>query len=235
MEDLGRLPQSLAERRRADRHDHEFLRVDGVRRVRAAVQDIHHRHGQVMAGEAAEEAVERHALRRCRRFCRRERDGEDGVRAELRLVLRAVEREHHAVDGVDVGGVLATECGRDDLVDILHGAAHALAAVFRLVAVAQLVGLELARRGAGGHRRPADSPRGQRHLRLDRRIAARVDDLSANYIDDAQIASHSICLLSAALTACFARSANGVGGTRGRVDLASRRCFRASLYASNIT
>ena len=30
----------------ADRHDHELLRVDVVRRVRAAVEDVHHRHRQ---------------------------------------------------------------------------------------------------------------------------------------------------------------------------------------------
>ena len=196
VEDLRRLPQPLAERRRADRHDHELLRVDGVRRVRAAVEDIHHRHGQMMAREPAEEAVERHALRGCRRLGRRERDGEDGVRAEVRFLLCAVERDHRAVHCVDVGGAQALERGRDFLVDVGDGLAHALAAVFRLVAVAQLERLELTRRGPGGRRRPADSPRGQRHLRLDGRIAARVDDLASHDIDDAQIVSHLKDLLT---------------------------------------
>ena len=37
--------------RRADRHDHEFLEVDAAVGVRAAVEDVHHRHGQQCAGQ----------------------------------------------------------------------------------------------------------------------------------------------------------------------------------------
>ena len=46
VEDLGAHAQRVAEARRADRHDHELLEVDGVVGVRAAVEDVHHRHGQ---------------------------------------------------------------------------------------------------------------------------------------------------------------------------------------------
>ena len=43
---LGAPAQCLGERRRADRHDHELLHVDGVVGVDAAVDDVHHRHRQ---------------------------------------------------------------------------------------------------------------------------------------------------------------------------------------------
>ena len=43
----------------AHRHDHEFLDVDRVVGVRAAVDDVHHRHGQHVRAGAAEIAVER--------------------------------------------------------------------------------------------------------------------------------------------------------------------------------
>ena len=42
--------------------DHELLRIDGVVGVRAAIQDVHHRHGQQARLNAAEIPIER---RRC--------------------------------------------------------------------------------------------------------------------------------------------------------------------------
>ena len=44
--DLRADPERVAERVRADGHDHELLQVDRVRGVRAAVDHVHHRHGQ---------------------------------------------------------------------------------------------------------------------------------------------------------------------------------------------
>ena len=54
-------PQRLGERGRADRHDHELLQIDRVGRVHAAVDDVHHRHGQRRRLLPAEMAEERHA------------------------------------------------------------------------------------------------------------------------------------------------------------------------------
>ena len=64
VEDLGAHAQRLGERRRADRHDHELLEVDRVVGVRAAVEDVHHRHGQHVRRLAAEVAPQRQALLR---------------------------------------------------------------------------------------------------------------------------------------------------------------------------
>ena len=52
------------ERRGADRDDHELLEVHVVVRVRPAVQDVHHRHGEHVRDRAAEVAVEREARSR---------------------------------------------------------------------------------------------------------------------------------------------------------------------------
>ena len=62
---------AFAEGRRADGHDHELLEVDVVVGVLAAVEDVHHRHGQDLGVGAAEVAVERQADRRRRRRGRR--------------------------------------------------------------------------------------------------------------------------------------------------------------------
>ena len=69
-----------------DRHDHEFLDVDRVVGMRAAVDDVHHRHGQHVRVGAAEIAVERQAARFRRGLGRRQRHAEDGVGAEPALV-----------------------------------------------------------------------------------------------------------------------------------------------------
>ena len=79
-------------------HDHELLKVDRVVRMLAAVDDVHHRHGQHAGGHAADVAVERQPARVRRRLCDREAHAEDGVRAEPRLVGRSVKREERVVD-----------------------------------------------------------------------------------------------------------------------------------------
>ena len=61
VEDLGAGAQRLGERRQADRHHHELLEVDAAVGVRAAVQDVHHRHRQQVR------AVGRRAPLRCAR------------------------------------------------------------------------------------------------------------------------------------------------------------------------
>ena len=94
MEGLGPVAQRLGEVRRADRHDHELLEVDRIVGVLAAVEDVHHRHRQAGRADAAEIGVKRQSRRLGRGARDRHRDAEDGVGAELRLGLGAVERDH---------------------------------------------------------------------------------------------------------------------------------------------
>jgi hypothetical protein len=46
VENLRATTQGLGESRSPNRHDHEFLKIDRVVGVDAAVDDVHHRHGQ---------------------------------------------------------------------------------------------------------------------------------------------------------------------------------------------
>ena len=86
VEHLGAHPQRLREALGPGRHHHELLEVDAVVGVRAAVQDVHHRHGQHARAVAAEVAVERQARLRRGRLGDREGHAQDRVRAEARLV-----------------------------------------------------------------------------------------------------------------------------------------------------
>jgi len=59
VKDLGPDAQRLGERRSAERHDHELLQVDRAVGVRAAVQDVQHRHREGHRLAPAEVAEER--------------------------------------------------------------------------------------------------------------------------------------------------------------------------------
>ena len=75
--DLGAPLQRLAEGRRADRRDHELLDVDAGVGVRAAVEDVHHRHRQHVGVRPADVAEQRQLGRLGGRLGHRERDAED--------------------------------------------------------------------------------------------------------------------------------------------------------------
>ncbi len=154
VEDLGAAAQRLAEARQARRHDHEFLDVEAVVGVRAAIDDVHHRHRQDDGVVAAEVAVQRQLLALGGGTRVGERHGEDRVRAEARLVVGAVDLAHAAVDPRLVRRVAADQRVAQHAVDVLHRVQHALAEVARGVAVAQFHGLARSGRGARTAPRP---------------------------------------------------------------------------------
>ena len=197
MEDLGAGAERIAERRRAERHHHEFLEVDAAVRVRAAVQDVHHRRRQDRAGGAVvllvqprEVRVERHAGRGGAGARQRHRHAEQRVGPQPPLRGRPVERDHRAVDRALVG-VLALERRGELAVHVPDRLRHALAEIALLVAVAQLQRLAHAGRGARRHRRAAHHPALERHVHFHRRIPARIQDLSAVYRRDLRQISRS--------------------------------------------
>ena len=176
--DLGAPAQGLGEALGADRQDHELLDVEAVVGVRAAVDDVHQRHRQDVRVRSAEVAEQRQVGGVGGGLGDRERDAEDRVRAELRLVVGAVGLDQLGVDEALVGGVEALD-RRAELVDhVVDGLEHALAEVAALVAVAQLVGLERAGGCAGGDGGAGDGAVVEQDLDLDGRVAAGVEDLA---------------------------------------------------------
>ena len=112
------------------------------------------------------------------RFRIRERDGENGVRAELGLGFRAVELEHRGVHGDLIERVHAEERVLDFGVGVGDGFLHAFAAESFLVAVAEFDGFVFAGAGAAGHGRTAGRAAFERHVHLNGGISARVEDLA---------------------------------------------------------
>ena len=129
---------------------------------------------------------------RGRSLGRGERAAEDGVRAEVRFVRRAVRFDHPFIQRALILGIHAAQRLGELVPDIVHRFAHALAQP-GLATVAQLDGLEAARRGARRHRRAAEGGVFERDVDLDGGIAARVEDLPRGDVGDPS-AAHSLPL-----------------------------------------
>ena len=160
MEDLSAPAQGLLEGGRAHGHDHELLRVHSVGGMCAAVQDVHHGDGQTVAVHTAEEAVEGHVQRSGSGAACSDGHGQNGVCAQIGLILGAVGLQHGSIDCVDVGSVQPHHSIGDDGVDVLNGFGHALTKIAAI---------------------------GQRDLGFHSGVAAGVQDLAADNRFDFQI------------------------------------------------
>src|SRR6202035_2303269 len=137
VEDLRAAAQRLGKGFGADRHDHEFLEVDRIVGMHAAIDDVHHRHRQRPRRGAADIAIERQVGGFGRGLGDRQRHAQDGVGAEPALVRRTVEPDHGFVDLDLLLGVHAAEGVENFAVHRIDRLQHALAEIARLVAVAQ--------------------------------------------------------------------------------------------------
>ncbi|CAG7001180.1 hypothetical protein PICSAR164_02797 [Mycobacterium avium subsp. paratuberculosis] len=169
--------QRLGETRRADRGDHELLDVDGGVGVRAAVEDVHHRHRQDVRVGPAQVAEQRQLRGIGGRLGHGQRHAQDRVAAQPRLVRGAVQVDQRLVHQALVVGVQPDHRRADLVQHGLHRLLHALAAV-PLPAVAQFDGLVLTGRRPGRHRRAGERSVGQGDLDLDCRVTAGVEDLA---------------------------------------------------------
>ena len=116
--DLGADAHAIGEARRAGRNDHELLKVDLVVGVRAAVEDIHHRHRQQPGLLAAEIAPQGKLARGGTRLRRGERDAEHRVRSEPLLGPRTVKLDQARIERLLVGRIDAGNRRGDLVVDV---------------------------------------------------------------------------------------------------------------------
>ena len=163
VEDLRAAAQRLAKAGRADRQDHELLDVEAVVRMRAAVDDVHHRHRHDRLAAFAELRAEVpvQALLRIARGRLRggQRDGQQRIGAEPALGVGAVELDHPAIEAAWSRGSRPSSAARSTVFTCRDGLQHAFAEIALLVAVAQLHGFARAGRCARGHRRAAHARR----------------------------------------------------------------------------
>ena len=123
---------------RTNRHDHEFLNIQRVVGMRAAIHDVHHRRWQKMRVYPAKITPQRQAngLRSCAR--RRHRHTQNGVRTEPPLVGGAVKIDHGLVKPGLVQRVTTDQRVEDVHIHRLDGLQHTLATIARGVAITKL-------------------------------------------------------------------------------------------------
>ncbi|AAQ61119.1 probable phosphopyruvate hydratase [Chromobacterium violaceum ATCC 12472] len=184
VEDLGAHAQRFAEGLRAHRDDHEFLDVQGIVGVLAAVDHVHHRHRQGHRASAAQVAVQRQAGVFGGGAGHGHGDRQHGVGAQAGLGLGAVEFDQGLVDEGLVGGVQADDGFANLGIDVVNGLQHALAQVAALVAVAQFQRFPGTGGSAGRHRRAAHDAGFQQHVGFHGRIAAGVQDFASYHVND---------------------------------------------------
>lgn len=150
----------------------------------AAIDDVHHRHRQDAGIGAADITVKRLRAGLGGGFRGGQRHAKDRVRAQPALVRGAVQLDHQPVDADLIGHILADQVLGDLAVDGGDGFQHALAHIARLVAVALFHRLMGAGRGARGHGGAAHGAVLQRHVDLDGRVAAAVQNFTGINVDD---------------------------------------------------
>ena len=191
VEDLGAAAQSLAEGGGGDRHDHELLDLHVVGGVSAAVQDVHHGHRQLLGVDAADIVVQSHAQGLGSSLGAGQGRAQNGVGAQAALVGGAVQLDHSLINGHLIQDVHADQALSDLGVHVLHGVLHALAQIAALVAVAELAGLIDAGGSAGGNSGTAHGAVLKIYLNLNSGIAAAVQDLTAQDVNDFDHLLHS--------------------------------------------
>ena len=174
----------VGEGRRADRQDHEFLEVDRVVGMHAAIDDIHLRHRQHARRGSADIAIERQARGLGGGLGDGERHAQDRVGPEPRLVVGAVEGDHRLVDLELVLGLEAGDSVENVAIDRFDRLEHALSAKPALVAVAQFDRLAGPGRSARWNRRSAHRAVFQHDIHFDGRIAAAIQDLTSDDVHD---------------------------------------------------
>ncbi len=179
MENFHAPAQRLGKRRCSHRHHHELLEVDIVIGVRAAVEDVHHRHRNGVGSGSAEVAIERKLKRACARARRGHRNRENRVRSQPSLVRRAIQFDQPRVEPALVGCVQSDDGFRDLAIDVRNCLQHALAEELTLVAIPQFDGLMLTGGRATRHNGARAGAAIQINFSFNGRIATRVKHLAS--------------------------------------------------------
>jgi len=172
MKDLGPDAQGIAECLGAHRQDHEFLDVQTVVRMGAAVDHVHERHGQHLGVDAAQILMKRQGEKLAGGPGRGHGYAEHGVGPQAALVLRAVQVNQSIVDLHLAQGIHADDGFGDFAVHMFHGLEHALALVPFFIAIAQFQGFARARGRARRHGGPSHMAGFKGNFHFHRGIAA---------------------------------------------------------------
>ena len=126
VEDFSTHTETFAEAASTNGADHEFLEGDRSVRVRATIDDVHHRYRQHVGIGTTDIAVEGDVEVLSSSLSDSERYTEDSVSTEVALGLRTIESDHLHVDLALVEDAHTVELRSDDIVDVFHSLEDAL-------------------------------------------------------------------------------------------------------------
>ena len=164
----------------ADGTNHEFLEADGSIGVSAAVDDVHHGHGQSAGVATADVFVEGEvevvgsSLSNC------ERHTEDGVCTKVALGIGAIQCKHSFIDCDLIEGAHTHEGLCDGAVYVSHSFGNTLAHVASFVTVAKFESLVYAGRCTGGYRCTAFGAGFENYVNFHGRVATRIEHFTTN-------------------------------------------------------
>ena len=184
VENFRTAPQRLTEGALAHRQDHELLKIQAVVGMFAAIDDVHHGYWHLHRARSAEIAIQGQSGLLGGRLGDSHRDGENGICPQPRLVLRAIKLNQCLIDERLLLSVQADNGFRDLCIDVLDGLGDAFTVVACCIAIAQFDGLARSGRRTGRHRGTAHDTGFQQHIAFDGGIAAGIENLASNDIND---------------------------------------------------
>ncbi len=172
VEYFGAVADRFAKAWCTDWDDHEFLDVQVIVGMRAAVNDVHHWHRHLHGAGTAEITIQRQAgFFRCG-LGNGHRYRQHGVGAEAAFVFGAVKVDQSTVEESLFVGIEAHDGFGNFSVDMLASFQHAFAEITALVAIAQFDCFTRTGRRTGGHGRAAHDAGFQQDIALNGWIAA---------------------------------------------------------------
>ena len=90
--------ESVPETADSYRHDHKFLKIQGIGRMTSTIQYIHHRNRHDVRPDTAQILVKRYAQSCCRGFCHRHRHRQNGIGSQIGLIFRTVRIDEQMVN-----------------------------------------------------------------------------------------------------------------------------------------
>ena len=181
VEHLSAPAQRFAEAAGAMGHDHEFLEIQVVGGVLAAIDHVHQRHRQHRCRWPAQIAVQRQAnpIGGCAGHGHAHR--QDRVGTQAGFVGAAIELVHGGINGHLIEGAQPAQGRSEPFFHIADGLVDPLAEVTHGIAIAQFVGFVGTGAGAAGHDRPAAGTSLKQHLGFDGWGAAGVQDFPCHH------------------------------------------------------
>src|SRR5690606_16214582 len=173
-----RLPEGVG----ANRHDHEFLKIDLVVGMRPPVEDVHQGNGQRIGIDAPHVTVKRLAGFLRSGLGHRHGYTQNRIGAHFTFVFGTVYLQHHFVDQVLVENIHASQRVRQFLIYVLNRLADPFSKVVCVVAVSKLNGFMSTCRGPGGNGCPANNAIFSGYIDFNSRVSPGIQDLPGLYI-----------------------------------------------------